>query len=323
MPVPSGTLTLSNGNWSDLVTTALNLELDQYLVEEPIFRPFTDKRPTHLSHVGDAARLTIRGELALATTPLTENIDVDAVAMPANREVTVTLAEYGNAVVNSEFLERTSFTQTVAADIGKEVGLNATRSIDKVYQTVLDGASNVAYVDNTGDVTLTDPTASTGFINSQSISVMKTFQRRRLAVPRFGNLHACVIHPDVSHDLRNESGPNTWRQPRELVDPTEIYNGVVGDYEGVRFIENVQCTVVAGTPDIYTTYFIDKEALVELVSVDVNIRVGPMIDKLMRFRTVGWYALLGVSRFRENAIQLLKTASSIEAFGLAAFDGKA
>lgn len=322
MPVPSGTVTLSSGNWTDIVQTAFDTEMAPYLREEPIFRPFTDKRPTRQAMPGDVVTLTIYGELALATTPLTENADVDAVAMPANRQLNVTLVEYGNAVVTSRYLERTAFTQTVAQDVGREVGLNAARSIDKIYQNVLDGATNVAWVDNTGDVVTADP-AVEGNITSVSIQTMSTFLRRRNSVPRFGDIHACVIHPDVAHDLMAESGVNTWRQPHEQVDTMAIYNGVLGDYMGVRFVTNSKCTVTSATPDVYTTYFIDREALVEVVSDDVRVVVGPNIDKLNRFRTVGWYALLGVSRYRENALQLLKTASSIEAFGLAAFDGKA
>lgn len=323
MPVPSGTVSLSTGNWTDIVTTAFDTVADKYLREEPVFRAFTDKRPTHQAMPGDVVTLTIRGELALATTPLTESADVDAVAMPANRQLNVTLAEYGNAAITSRFLEKTAFTQSVAQDVGEEVGLNAARSIDKVYQTVLDGSTNVLHSIAAG-VQVADPGASRTIIKAADTQTAKTALRRRNAVPRFGNLSAAVIHPDVVHDLMAQSGVATWRQPHEQVDTSNIYNRVLGDFMGVRYVENTKCTILDdANADLYTTYYIDKEALVEVVAEDVHTVVGPNIDKLQRFRTVGWYALLGVSRYRQNALQLLKSSSSVATLIGGAVDGKA
>ncbi len=323
MPVPSGTVSTSSGNWTDIVQTAFDTTVGTYLREEPTFRQLTDKRPVSQAMPGDVVTLTIAGELSLATTPLTENADVDAVAMPTNRQLNVTLAEYGNAVVNSRYLERTAFTQRVAEDISKEIALNGARSLDKVYQTVLDSATNVLYIHTSTGPTLTDPTTNLGTITSAGVATVTTMMRRRNSVPRFGDLHCGILHPDTAHDLMQQSGANTWRQPHEQVDTSGIYNAVIGDYMGVRYMTHTKCTLVAGTPDVYTSYFVDREGLVEVVADDLRVVVGPQIDKLQRFRTVGWYAMLGVSIYRQNAIQLLETKSAIEALNLPALDGKA
>lgn len=328
MPVPDGTLS-STSNFTTRIATALDLEVARYLVEEPIFRALTDSEPVRESYPGQTLQKTVRGSLALATTPLTESTDVSAVAPPADRQFNVTMAEYGNAMVLTRKLSEVEWSQRVGAEIGEELGKNATRSIDKVYQTVLDGATNVAYM-AAGGIQLANPTAaSTTKITSQGIAVAKTLLRRRNSVPRFdgGQVSACIIHPDVLLDLLSESGTNTWRQPHEQVDTMNIYKRVAGDYMGVRFVENSQCTIVAGTNDVYTTYFVDSEALFEYVGVDIQSVVAPPIDALGRFYRFGWYALLGVTRFRENAIQLVKSASSLEtgfyAGTLPAYDGKA
>jgi N4-gp56 family major capsid protein len=324
MPVGAGTLT-STATFTTRVATALDLEVAKYLREEPIFRPFTDSRPERQSYPGKIVTKTVRGELPLAVTALTETTDVDSVAPPADRQFNITMNEYGNVMQQTNLLREVDWSQTVAAEIGMELGVNATRSIDKVYQTVLDGATNVAYVHTTNGFTLTDPTTTNiGVVTSQSIASSKTLLRRRNAQPRFGETSACVIHPDVLHDLMKESGTNTWRQPHEQVDPSNIYNRVAGDYMGVRFVENTQCTQSgSGATTYYTTYFIDREALIEVVGQDIQVKVAPPIDALDRFFRTGWYALLGVSRFRENAIQLLKTKASLAALSLPAFDGKA
>lgn len=327
MPVPGGTLNTTT-SWTTRVATALDLSVAPYLREEPIFRAFTDSRPERQAHPGKVVTKTVRGELALATTPLSESLDVDSVAAPDDRQFNITMNEYGNAMVDTHLLRKVDWSQAAAAEIGQELGLNAARSIDKVYQNVLDNASNVLYQTGVDTSDLTGPADSP--IQSSTVHRAKTLLRRRNAMPRFGSHSACVIHPDVLHDLMAESGTNTWRQPHEQVDTSNLYNRVAGDYMGVRFVENSKCTIVtntAPTADVYTTYFIDKEALIELVGDDVRIVVADPIDALKRFYRVGWYALLGVSRFRENAIQLVKSSSSIaESLFLGAtptYDGRA
>lgn len=323
MPVPGGTTT-NTTNFATRVATALDLEVAPYLREEPIFRAFTDSRPVRQAHPGKVVQKTVRGELALATTPLTETADVDAVAPPADRQFTVTLNEYGNVMVETRLLSEVEWSQAVGQEIGMELGLNATRSIDSVYRAVLDGSSNVVYSIAAG-VQAADPGASRTVIKSKDVHFAKTLLRRRNAQPRFGNISACVIHPDVLHDLMAESGTNTWRQPHEQVDTSAIYSRTAGDYMGVRFVENNKCTILDdANADLYTTYFIDKEALFEAVGQDIQVVVADPIDALKRFYRVGWYALLGVTRFRENAIQRLRSASSIANGGFGGTpDGKA
>lgn len=326
MPIGAGTLT-STATFTTRVATALDLEVAKYLREEPIFRPFTDSKPERQSYPGKVVTKTVRGELALATTPLTETLDVDSVGPPADRQFNITMNEYGNVMQQTNLLREVDWSQSVASEIGQELGVNATRSIDKVYQAVLDAATNVIYNQASGTVVAAPTAALTTKVTSVSIATAKTLLRRRNAEPRFGMTSACVIHPDVLHDLYAESGTGTWRQPHEQVDTSNIYNRVAGDYMGVRFVENSNCTVVAGTNDVYTTYFIDKEALIEVVGQDIQVKVAPPIDALDRFFRTGWYALLGVSVFRQNAIQLLKTSSTIEsglfAGATPALDGKA
>lgn len=323
MPVHGGTIQTTTGTWSDLIQTAYDTTTSLYLHEVPTFRSFTDKRPVSQAMPGGVVDLTITGELPLATTPLTENLDVDAVAVPANRHVQVTLNEYGSALLSTRKLKTFDYTQDTIQRQARELAQNAAESVDKVYQNVLDGASMVIYSDGSNLATLTDPVASLGNLSSKVVGTAVTVQRRRLAKARFGDLRCVVAHPDVLHDLMEESGTNTWRQPHEQVDTAGIYTAMVGDFKGARFFSHTKCTIVAGTPDRYNTYFIDHEGLVEAVAEDVRVEYAPSIDKLNRFDSIGWYALLGVARFRENALAIVKTKSSIEALNLPAYDPKA
>lgn len=318
MPVPSGTISLSTGNWSDLVQNAYDTVTGLYLRDFPTFRAFVDKEPVAQAMPSDVVTLTIRGKLATNKTPLTENLDVDAVALPANRQLNVTLLEYGNAIVHSKFLEKTAFTGKVMKDVGFDIATNMNDSMDEVYRDVLDTATNVLWVHDTTGPQLADPTTDRGPLTSVAVATAVARLRARLAVPRDGTNHFALVHPDVSHDIRSEVGSTAWIEPHKYVDTREIYNGETGTFRGARFVEHTRCTKVAGgaNPDAYNTYFLGREALVEAVAEEPHVVVGPNIDKLNRFRTIGWYALLGVSIYRQNAIEIVKSASSLEISGL-------
>ena len=98
------------------------------LRSELLFDQVADVMPTNQSMPGTQVTFTIFNDLSAATTALTETSDVTPVAM-SDSQVTVTLAEYGNAVNTTAKLRGTSFldVDAVAANV---IGYNAGISID-------------------------------------------------------------------------------------------------------------------------------------------------------------------------------------------------
>jgi len=74
-------------------------------------------------------------------------------------------------------------------------------------------------------------------------------------------------------------------------------------------------TVVTVTPvtRVFRTILCGKQALAEAVSQEPGVVIGPITDKLMRFRPIGWYGVLGWSRYREEALYRIESGSSIAA----------
>jgi N4-gp56 family major capsid protein len=137
-------------------------------------------------------------------------------------------------------------------------------------------------------------------------------------VPRRGSLYASYIHPEVSHDLRAETGAGSWRQPHEYVDPSGVYAGEIGTFEGVAFIEsprlpNSQAGAGSGTTQtrVYDTFIMGQQALAEAVAEEPHTVIGPVTDKLMRLRPIGWYGVLGWSLYRPESMWRIQTASSV------------
>lgn len=314
-------MTITNTtNWSEYVEEAFDTTVAWFLRDMPMFRQVVDKRPVSQAMPGSPITLTIEGELSLATTPLSEATDVDSVAMPDPRRVSVTPNEYGNSTIHTLKLTKQDFTASTVKRIGQSIAFNQADSIDQLIKTVIDGATNVLY--SVSDTTPGDTTgpASQEF-NAYNAAAAVSLLRSRKAQGREGDYYMAYIHPDVAYDLRLSSGTNAWVNPHQYVDTAQIYAGEVGSFHGARYVETNRCTMPSATT--YNTYYFGRECLLEASVVEPHTVVGPVVDKLKRFFPVGWYAFLGWTLYRQNALQLVKTTSSINALHVGTYDPKA
>jgi N4-gp56 family major capsid protein len=273
---------------------------------------------------GAAVVFTIMNTLAPATTPLTQTTDVSAVAL-SDSQVTLTLAEYGNAVITTAKLRGTSFVDITPAVINI-LGFNAGVSIDSVARNVLDAGSKVQYSQGT---TASVPAARNQITKKctiRGIDVRKATALLRVRnVPTIGAGYVGYIHPNVSVDLRQETGGAGWATPHNYSQPQEIWAGEIGMFQGVRFIETPRArvfttgghtTTTVVTP-VYVTLFCGRQALAKAHSiVDGNgpfpqARPGPIVDKLRRFVPDGWYWLGQYGIFRQTALLRNESSSSI------------
>ena len=294
------------------------------LRSEMLFDQAADVQPTNQSMPGSSVIFTIFADLAEATSTLAEATDITPVAM-SDSQVTVTLAEYGNTINTTAKLRGTSFLDVDAA-AANLIGYNAGDSIDKVVRDVLAGGDNVAY----GGGGANDPTGRTSVAADDILEAndvrKQTAALRAANVATFNGYYMGYIHPDVSYDLRRETGNASWNAPHVNVDTMNIYNGEIGTFESVRFIETPRAKVFAdasngtsstGTIDVYCTHIMGRQALAKAYSqVDGNGMVpkvvrGPVVDSLMRFNPIGWYWLGGYGRFREASLRRIESSSSI------------
>jgi len=310
-------------------TQASSLSVDQAafdqiayfaLRSELLFDAVADVQPVAQSMPGTSVAFTIFSELADVTATLTETSDVTTVAM-ADSQVTVTLAEYGSAVKTTAKLRGTSFldVDSVAANL---IGYNAGSSIDTVVANVLKAASNVVF----GGGGATTPTnnatvASEDIIEANDIRIV-TAQLRKANTQTFNGMYMAFIHPDVSYDLRRETGAASWRDPHNYNNIGPIYNGEIGAFEAVRFVETPRAPLdltggASGTVDLYQTLVMGRQSLAKAHSItDGNgafpkVVRGPITDTLMRFNPIGWYWLGGYGIFRQAAIRSINSSSSL------------
>lgn len=298
-----------------LVKTAYDRYIEFALRSQPLLRGIADKRPVQLAMPGSSIVFSLYADLATATTALTETTDPDSVAVSDVSTVTVTLNEYGNAVLNTRKLNELAFSDVDPA-IANIVAYNMANSIDEIVQTELRAGSNVLYG---GAATTTGTVDGGDVITGALVRRVTTALRTNNAIPRVGNaLYGAYIHPEVAYDLKAETGAGAFEDIRKYTDSQvgNLIAGVTGVVHGAYFIESPRmynATDGATSTRNFRTLFFGQQALAEATAVEPGIVIGPVTDKLLRYRPLGWYGLLGWKRFREDAIYRLETTSSINA----------
>ena len=380
---------------SGLVQTAYDRYVEFALRSQPMIRAVADKKPVQQAMPGNSVVFSLYNDLSAATSTLGETTDPDAVALSNVDTVSVTLAEYGNAALVTRKLQLFSLSDVdpAVADI---IAFNMADSLDVVAQSALRQGTNVIYG---GTRTSTATITASDTVDSADIRKVVAKLRSNKAVPRSGSLYWVGIHPEVSHDLRAESGSIGWRDTHQHTDASlgNLFAGTIGTYEGAFFVENarmfsaksganqtalatttvtvagvsaqftigvassaviatraevgdkIAATGIASTAKIsaisttgstttitvdvantaavtagatvtvtpvtrvFSTLVCGKQALAEAVSQEPGVVIGPVTDRLMRFRPIGWYGVLGWNRYREDALYRIETGSSIAA----------
>lgn len=292
-----------------LVQYAYDRMVEFELRDEPLLRAVADKRPAKQAMPGDQIVLQRYAEMAKATTALTEANDITPVAIGTPTSKTITLQEFGNAALVTRKLQLTSLAD-VDPDIAQLIARNQADSIDEVAQTALRQGTNVIYGGSAGS---TGALTAADVITSAKIRKAVAKLRGNKASGRRGAFYWGGIHPDVSADLRSETGAGGWRLPHEYNTNTNIWTGEVGTYEGVFWVESPRLYVAtdgASSAKVYRTLIAGRQALAEAVAEEPHTVIGSIVDPLKRFRPIGWYGVLGFARYREEALYRLETGSA-------------
>ena len=309
MAIPSGSLTGTSAI-SNLVQTAYDQYVRMALRSIPVMRALADVKPVQQAMPGSSVVFSIYSDLAQATTTLTESSDVSSIALGNPNQITVTLNEYGSAVTTTKKLNMTSFNDVDAA-LADIIAYNAADSIDAVVGGVLTSGTNIIYA---GTATSNNTITSSMTMSVSDIRQAVTELRTNKALPRIGELYTAYLHPRQTADLRAETGTGGFQELSKYVDRTPFVAGAVGVIEGAFVVETprVPYAANAASPavNVYKAINAGREALAEAQGQDVSTVIGPQIDALRRFHTIGWYYFGGFNRLREAALYRIETAAT-------------
>jgi N4-gp56 family major capsid protein len=312
MAIPDGSLTGTSAI-SNLVRTAYDQYVRMALRSIPVMRALADVKPVQQAMPGSSVVFSIYSDLAQATSTLTEASDVSSIALGNPNQITVTLNEYGSAVTTTKKLNLTSFNDvdTALADI---IAYNAADSIDAVVAAVLTGtgSTNIIYAGTTA--TSTNTITKNDTMRVQDIREAVTELRTNKALPRIGELYAAYLHPRQTADLRAETGTGGFQALTQYTDRTPFVAGAVGVIEGAFVVETPRVPFAANTNspavNVYKAVVAGREALAEAQGQDISTVIGPQIDALRRFHTIGWYYFGGFNILRTAALYQIQSAAT-------------
>jgi N4-gp56 family major capsid protein len=291
---------------------AYDKSIEFQLRDEPLIRAIADKRPVAPTNNGNVVVLQKYADLDLVTSALSETTDIDGVTIATPTSVTITMQEFGNATTTTKALKLFSLTD-VDPDIVTLIARNQADSIDGLAMTTLRGGSNVIYSGSTATSTATVTAAAT--LSTANIAKAVAKLRGNKASGMRGMDYWGGIHPDVAADLMAETAGAGWVIPNAYgVSQDRIWAGEVGRYKGVFFVESPRMYKAAdgaSSAKVYRTIIAGKQAIAEAVAEEPHTVIGPVTDKLMRFRPIGWYGVLGFARYREEALYRIESGSSI------------
>lgn len=299
-----------------LVKAAYDRYVEFQLRSIPTLRGLADKRPVQQAMPGSSVVFSLYNDLAPTTATLDEDTDPTPTAISDVSTVTVTLQERGRTVLQTRRLGEFAFADVDPA-IANIVAYDLANSLDVVVGNTLRTGTQVAY--GTGGASTP---ANNGEVAAEDIiaaaDIRKVVAKLRAAnvVPREGELYAAMIHPEVAHDLRAETGTGSFDDINKYTEGnvSKPLNGVVGVLHGAYFVETSRTPVTtdgAGGGKVYHTMIMGKQALAEAVAVEPGVVIGPVVDRLMRHRPIGWYGLLGHAIYRNEALWQIRSASSI------------
>lgn len=300
----------------NLVQAAYDRYVEFALRAQPLYRHLADKRPVQQAMPGSSVVFNVYNDLPKVSGTLSETVDPDSVAVPSTTPKTVTLAEYGEAQLKTRKLQLFSLSDVDPA-IADMVAFNMADSLDDVVRAVLVAGTNVirrnagAMVINGGT---TGAVAATDTFTSSLGRAAVTKLRGNKAVPRTGNLFAAFVHPDVAYDLRSETGAAAWRDPHNYSAAGNIWDATLGIYEGAIYTETPRSLFAADgatSARVHRSVFVGKQALAEAVAEEPHVVIGPVTDKLNRFRPIGWYGVLGWGRFREESLIRVESSATL------------
>ena len=303
------------------------------LRDELYFDACASIKPVAQSHPGSTVQFNIYQDLAPKVSVLNETADVDAVSI-ADSVVTVTLNEYGNAAITTARARGLSFLP-VNEDVANVVGYNGGISFDSLARNVLVAGSNVYF--GNGGAGPRNTLVAANLLKAADV-------RRRVANLSSANVQTVMngmykgfMAPEVAVDFTEETGAAAWRDPHTYSQPEQIWNGEIGAFQRVSWIEAPRLSAAnletaqggaggfvngggaggaTASFDVFPVLILGNQALAKtwssLVSGPMpNTVLGDVNDKLKRLVPVGWYWLGGFGRFREAAIRRIEVTTSM------------
>ena len=272
---------------------------DMTLIDEAqanlVHDQFGQKRPIP-ANGGKTIEFRKFAPLAKATTPLTEGVTPDGKSLTVTAE-TATINQYGDYITQSDVLELTALDNTIL-EATKLLGRQAGLTLDTVVRDILHSGNNVTYCPKVADGGAETAVTSRASLDNTCQLTVKVIQQvvaklRGQNAPTIGGKYVAIIHPYVAYDLMRDP---EWIDAHKYANPTNLYEGEIGEIAGVRFVQSTEAKIYDG--GVFGTLFLGEGAygVTEITGGGLQTIVkqkgsAGTADPLDQRSSVGWKAI--------------------------------
>ena len=290
---------------------------DMTLIDEAqanlVHDQFGQKRPIP-ANGGKTIEFRKFAPLAKATTPLTEGVTPDGKSLTVTAE-TATVSQYGDYITQSDVLELTALDNTIL-EATKLLGRQAGITLDTVVRDILHSGTNVTYCPKVANGAETAVTTRAGLDATCQLTV-KVIQQvvaklRGQNAPTINGKYVAIIHPYVAYDLMRDP---EWIDAHKYANPTNLYEGEIGEIAGVRFVQTTEAKIYEG--GVFGTLFLGEGAygVTEITGGGLQTIVkqkgsAGTADPLDQRSSVGWKAIKTAKILIPNYIVRVESKSA-------------
>ena len=283
---------------------------DMTLIDEAsanlVHDQFGQKRPIP-ANSGKTVEFRKFSSLPKATTPITEGVTPDGKSLTVTT-ITATVAQYGDYITQSDVLELTSLDNTILEAtklLGKQAGL----TLDTIVRDKIHGENTSIFYANDKESrsTLTNDDQLT----VKEVQAVVAFLRGQNA-PTIGGKYVAIIHPYVAYDLMRDP---EWVDAHKYANPTNLYEGEIGEVAGVRFVQTTEAKVYDG--GVFSTLVFGEGAygVTEISGGGLQTIVkqkgsAGTADPLDQRSSVGWKAIKTAELLVPNYICAIESKSA-------------
>lgn len=268
-------------------------------------KDFTDKG----LHKGQTFTWNVYNDVATQGTTLTETSTVPVTNFTITQG-TGTVTELANAVPYTGMLDNLS-KHPVQEIINKVLKNDAKKAIDlqafNQFNTTLlrispNGGTDTAVVTLTTNGT--SSTTNNVALGKNHIKSIVDVMKERNIPPYMGDEYFCIAHPTTFRQVKNDlEGVYQYRDEGFQM----IYNGEIGKFEGVRFIEQNNVTktqfgTFTANSKSNAAFFFGEDTVAEALVVPEEIR-GQIPADYGRAKGIAWYYLGGFALIQTAAAQ--------------------
>jgi N4-gp56 family major capsid protein len=283
---------------------------DMTLIDEAsanlVHDQFGQKRPIP-ANGGKTIEFRKFSSLPKATTALTEGVTPDGKSLTVTA-ITATVAQYGDYITQSDVLELTSLDNTILEAtklLGKQAGL----TLDTIVRDKIHSENKSIFWAN--EKTSRSNLAAEDQLTVKEIQAVVAHLRAQNA-PTIGGKYVAIIHPYVAYDLMRDP---EWIDAHKYANPTNLYEGEIGEVAGVRFVQTTEAKIYDG--GVFSTLVFGEGAygVTEISGGGLQTIVkqkgsAGTADPLDQRSSVGWKAIKTAELLVPNYICAIESKSA-------------